>query len=138
MYSLIYRSRCKGVASWDIVNDILAAGQRNNPAAGITGILMATETRFLQYLEGEFKPLNATFERIAHDSRHDTIQLISFAETGERRFGDWAMHGIGLFDFNRDLVLRLCLKYGQDNGNVRFPCSVDRVMELLDEVLEGQ
>jgi len=27
--------------------------------------------------------------------------LISFTEIKERRFADWAMHGIGLFDLNR-------------------------------------
>jgi len=130
--SLVYKSRCKGMANWDLVNSILASSTQNNPANGITGVLVASETHFLQVLEGEFEALNATFERISHDSRHDKVQLISFTEIQERKFGDWAMHGIGLFDLNRDLKLKLCEKFGEDNGNVRFPSRASEVMDLLN------
>ncbi len=130
--SLIYKSRCKGLANWDLVNSILASSTQNNPANGITGVLVASETHFLQVLEGEFEALNATFERISHDSRHDKVQLISFTEIEERKFGDWAMHGIGLFDLNQELKFRLCEKFGEDNGNVRFPSRAPEVMELLN------
>jgi len=135
LYSLIYKSRCKGVANWDLVNSVLATSSRNNPKDEITGVLVATETHFLQVLEGEYEVLNATFERIARDTRHDTVQLISFGQMEERQFADWAMHGIGLFDLNRELKSRLCLKFGEDNGNVRFPTTAAEVQELLDIAL---
>ncbi len=83
---LIYKSRCKGFANWDLVESILASSSHNNLANGITGILVVTETHFLQVLEGQFEPLNATFDRIARDTRHDTTQLISFTEIKERKF----------------------------------------------------
>jgi len=85
------------------------------------GVLVVTETHFLQVLEGPFEPLNATFERIARDTRHEGTQLISFTEIKERRFADWAMHGIGLFDLNRELKSSLCLKFGEDNGTFVYP-----------------
>ena len=138
LYSLIYKSRCKGFANWDLVESILASSSRNNPSNSITGVLVVTETHFLQVLEGEFEPLNATFERIARDARHDTTQLISFTEIKERKFADWAMHGIGLFDLNRELKLRLCLKFGEDNGNVRLPSSTHEVMDLLNILLSEE
>lgn len=130
--SLIYKSRSTGLVNRGLVDSILASSTRNNPEKGITGVLIATETHFLQVLEGEFDTLNATFERIARDTRHDNLQLISFAEIEERQFGDWAMHGIGLFDLNSDLILKLCQKFGNDNGNVRFPRTAAEVMELLN------
>jgi hypothetical protein len=133
--SLIYKSHCKGLANWDLVNSILASSSRNNPENDITGVLVATETHFLQILEGEFEALNATFERIARDTRHDTVQLISFTEIKERQFADWAMHGIGLFDLNRELKSRLCSKFGEDNGNIRLPSSANEVMDLLNILL---
>ena len=136
--SLIYKSRCKGFADWDLVEAILESSSRNNPENGITGILVITETHFLQVLEGEFEPLNATFERIARDTRHDTTQLISFTEIQERQFSDWAMHGIGLFDLNRELKSRLCLKFGEENGNVRLPSSAHEVMDLLNILLSEE
>jgi hypothetical protein len=133
--SLIYKSHCKGLANWDLVNSILASSSRNNPENDITGVLVATETHFLQILEGEFEALNATFERIARDTRHDTVQLISFTEIKERQFADWAMHGIGLFDLNRELKSRLCSKFGEDNGNIRLPSTANEVMDLLNILL---
>ena len=132
---LIYKSRCNGLVTWDMVNSILDSSARNNTSDGITGVLVATETHFLQVLEGEFENVNATFERIARDTRHDTLQLISFNSIKERKFGSWAMHGIGLFDLNHDLIFRLCLKFGEDNGNVRFPSTMKETMALLDILL---
>ena len=138
MNSLIYKSHCKSLANWDLVESILDSSNRNNPANGITGVLVVTKTHFLQVLEGPFEPLNATFERIARDTRHEGIQLISFTEIRERRFADWAMHGIGLFDLNRELQSSLCLKFGEDNGNVRIPSTVEEVMDLLNILLSKE
>jgi hypothetical protein len=133
--SLIYKSRCKDVANWDLVNSILASSTRNNPENDITGVLVTTETHFLQVMEGEFEALNATFERIARDKRHDTLQLISFTEIEERQFADWAMHGIGLFDLNQELKSRFCSKFGEDNGNFRLPSTAHEVVDLLNILL---
>jgi hypothetical protein len=126
------------LANWDLVESILVSSTRNNPANGITGVLVVTETHFLQVLEGPFEPLNATFERIARDTRHEGTQLISFTEIKERKFSDWAMHGIGLFDINRELKSSLCLKFGEDNGNVRLPTTAHEVMDLLNILLSEE
>jgi hypothetical protein len=133
--SAIYKSRCQGLANWDLVESILDSSSKNNPANGITGVLLATETHFLQLLEGEFETLNATLERISRDMRHHEVQLISFSEIEERRFGNWGMHGIGLFDLNPELAARLGSKFGVDNGNVRFPSTEHEVIELLNMIL---
>ena len=135
VYRAIYRSRCKGKANWDLVESILASSSRNNPANAITGVLVATETHFLQVLEGEFEPINETMEKIARDTRHEKIQLISFGEAQKRRFGDWAMHGIGLFELNSELTAELCEKFGKENGSVRLPSRVEDVLELLGILL---
>lgn len=135
MNRLIYKSRCNSIVDWDLINSILNSSTRNNRQHGITGVLIATETHFLQFLEGKFEPLNETFERISRDPRHNKIQIIEFSETQERRYGDWAMHGLGLFDFNYDQVIGLCLKYGENNGNVRFPDRPREALALLDELL---
>ena len=130
--TIMYKSRCTSEADLDLVNSILASSTRNNAASGITGVLIATKTNFLQVLEGEFETLNATFERISSDTRHEEIQLISFAEIEERRFGEWAMHGIGLFDLNNELAIKLCKKFGEENGDVRLPSTVREVTDFLD------
>ena len=136
--SLIYKSRCKGLANWDLVESILVSSARNNSANDITGVLVVTETHFLQVLEGPFEPLNATFERISHDKRHEGTQLISFTEIEERKFTEWAMHGIGLFDLNPELKSSLCLKFGEDAGIIRLPSTAHEAMDLLDILVSGQ
>lgn len=133
--SAIYKSRCKGSADWDLVESILESSTKNNPINAITGVLLATETHFLQLLEGEFEALNATLERISRDTRHCEVQLISFSEIEERRFGNWGMHGIGLFDLNPELVARLGSRFGVDDGNICFPSTEHEVIELLSMVL---
>jgi len=138
LYSLIYKSRCKGVANWDLVNSVLATSSRNNPKDEITGVLVATETHFLQVLEGEYEVLNATFERIARDTRHDTVQLISFGQMEERQFADWAMHGIGLFNLNQEMEAKLSSMFGEDNGNIRLPSTSQEVMDLLNMLLSEE
>jgi hypothetical protein len=130
--SIVYKSRCTSVADFDLVNSILEESARNNTANGITGVLIATKTNFLQVLEGEFEALNATFERISRDTRHDKIQIISFTEIEKRRFSEWAMHGIGLFDLNQELAAELSRKFGEEDGNVRLPSAARDVMEFLD------
>lgn len=132
LHRIIYKSRCKGVADLELVNSILEKSNRNNATHGISGVLIATKTHFLQVLEGGFEVLNETFERISRDTRHEKIQLISFAEVEERRFGEWAMHGIGLFDLNRELTIELGRRFGEENGNVRFPSTAHDVMDFLD------
>lgn len=133
--SMVYKSRCKEVANWQMVESILASSSHNNPKNGITGVLIATETHFLQVLEGEFEALNETFEKISRDSRHDKVQLISFTDIEERKFGIWAMHGIGLFELNRELEIRLCEKFGEDNGVVRLPTTINLVTDMLNIML---
>ena len=137
--SAMYKSRCKSAANFDLIESILESSTKNNPKNAITGVLVATETHFLQVLEGEFRALNATLERISRDSRHHKIQLISFGEIEERRFGIWGMHGIGLFDLNQELAAKLCSRFGEENGNVCFPSTELEVLDLLDMILpEGQ
>ena len=130
--SIMYKSRSKDVADFDLVNSILASSTKNNSANGITGVLIATKTHFLQILEGELEALNATFQRISSDTRHDDIQLISFTEIEERKFSEWAMHGIGLFDLNHELAVKLRKRFGEENGDIHLPSTVREVTEILD------
>jgi hypothetical protein len=136
--SLLYKSRCKGAANWNLVESILASSTRNNLANSITGVLVVTESHFLQVLEGEFEPLNATFERISRDTRHEATQIISFTEIEERNFADWSMHGIGLFDLNQELKSSLCLKFGEENGILRLPSTRHEAMDLLNILLSEE
>lgn len=73
------------------IEAILDASRRNNPVAGVTGLLLYDGYRFLQALEGEAASVIRTYDRIKADPRHRAVVLLSSKEIATRSFGDWAM-----------------------------------------------
>lgn len=73
------------------IGNILMASQRNNLAAGVTGLLYTDGVRFLQVLEGASETVTATFERIKKDPRHQAVVVLSDREISKREFGSWSM-----------------------------------------------
>ena len=105
-----------------------------NRRVGVTGALLATDTHFLQVLEGDFKELNETFLRIARDHRHDKIELIYFGAASRQLFKGWHMRGFGIFDLNRELEQELKKKYGEEDGGVRFPVEDWSALAMIHDV----
>jgi hypothetical protein len=134
MYRLIYKSRSESKIDWSTVNGIISTSEAYNKESNITGVLLATESHFLQVIEGDFDEVNRLFMRIARDPRHDEIQIISFGCVDGRLFGGWAMHGIGIFDFNAELIRDLISQYGEEEGSVRFPVQDWRVLGLINDL----
>lgn len=134
MYRLIYKSRSTGKISWELIDSILRHSQESNARDGISGVLLATNNCFLQVLEGPHEALNQTFMRIVRDGRHEKVQLISFNCMEKRIFGDWAMHGIGIFDFNLELAERLKQKFGEENGDLRLPVEEWQVLSMISDI----
>ncbi|MBD3307535.1 hypothetical protein GF339_13985 [candidate division KSB3 bacterium] len=77
LYRLIYMSEVAENIHWDDLKDILITSQKNNTRLGITGLLIMSDNKFLQVLEGPGKPLNTLYAKILHDSRHHDSQLLS-------------------------------------------------------------
>ena len=134
MYRLIYKSRSKSKIGWGVVKKIITTSEEYNTGFDITGVLLATESHFLQVIEGGFDEVNRLFMRIARDPRHDELQLISFGCVDGRLFGGWAMHGIGIFDFNAELIKDLVDQYGEEEGSVRFPVQDWKVLGLINDL----
>ncbi|SER46102.1 Sensors of blue-light using FAD [Faunimonas pinastri] len=79
----------------EAIHGILAASRRNNARAGITGALMFNAGCFGQVLEGPADAVEATFERIQQDPRHDEVSLLDLSLQAERFFGNWSMAFVG-------------------------------------------
>jgi hypothetical protein len=90
MLQLVYISSStnRGV---DVTDTILATSRRNNARDGLTGLLYADGTRFLQVLEGEPGKVEAAFARIAPDARHRGVVVLSRRTIDAREFGAWEM-----------------------------------------------
>jgi hypothetical protein len=134
MYRLIYKSRANRQIDWELVRELIKKSEENNQDAGITGVLLATATHFLQVLEGGFEEVNELFMHIVRDPRHDQVQLIAFDCIESRLYGGWAMHGVGVFDFNQGLIDDLIGQYGEEEGGVRFPVEDWKVLALISDL----
>ena len=88
MLQLVYIS---SVAQRADLSDILAKSRTNNRRDNITGLLYSDGVRFLQALEGPALAVEAAYERIRHDPRHNALVVLSRREVQAREFGDWAM-----------------------------------------------
>ena len=91
MRQLIYVS----AASWQLgqkeIDDILDTARRNNPAHGVTGMLLYIDLGFFQILEGPPHGVEKVYAKILTDKRH-TAQRILIDETVEHRlFAQWSM-----------------------------------------------
>jgi len=91
MYKLIYVSNARKLMSADELHDILEVARANNRASSVTGMLLYCDGNFLQVLEGEEQSVRTTFDRIAHDTRHDDISRILSADLPGRWTADWSM-----------------------------------------------
>ena len=86
----LYISTAPGL-SRDEVDAIVSTCARNNPARGITGLLLFNGRNFLQLLEGEEADVAALMEAISADPRHTGVSVIDRREVAARTCPDWAM-----------------------------------------------
>jgi hypothetical protein len=131
MHRLIYKSRSSGSISKENLRDILYTSLEKNREDEVNGALIATSSHFLQFLEGDFDEVNATFFRIVGDPRHKDIKLVSFHQVDIPLFNEWRMKGFGIFDLNLELENRLKQKYGEEQGSVFLPTAEDEAIDLL-------
>jgi hypothetical protein len=103
---LIYASRAADALTPADHEQILASSKRNNAKVGVTGVLAFGAREFLQCLEGSREAVNATYNRILSDPRHQDVQLIDCREIDQRWFGEWGMHGLPPSRLTRQRVLR--------------------------------
>ena len=134
MYRIIYQSRSVEPLNWDIVRSITSVSEKNNEASGVTGVLLASRTHFMQALEGKFEDVNAVFRRIVRDERHEELNIVGFSLIDARLFGSWGMRGIGAFDFNLQIERELKDKYGEEEGGIKFPLEEWQALAMLNDI----
>jgi hypothetical protein len=134
MYRIIYKSRSVQPLSWDIIRDISKKSEFHNESCGVTGVLLASRSHFMQALEGNFESINSVFRRIARDERHCELSIIGFSVVDSRLFGSWVMRGIGAFDFNKKIEDELKKKYGEEDGGIHFPLEEWQALAMINDI----
>jgi hypothetical protein len=94
-YCLLYSSTPADL--WQDVDAILLTAIRHNATVDVTGLLVASPGRYVQWLEGPRAAVLALYERIRLDPRHHDVALVAagpldvVAGRAQRRFREWSM-----------------------------------------------
>ncbi len=91
LYRLVYTSFRKSNCDEKEIQNILESCKKNNPSRNITGILLHSDKRFIQYIEGEKDDVLELYELIKNDSRHTSVNQRDFKQISERIFPSWEM-----------------------------------------------
>jgi hypothetical protein len=91
LYKLIYTSSRRPNCDADEIKNILASCRKNNPGKDITGVLLHSDHRFIQYLEGDKEEIMSLFESIKDDDRHGGVNLRYYSPIDKRIFPSWHM-----------------------------------------------
>lgn len=91
IYRLVYTSVRKPNCTEKEIEKILDSCQRNNSRREVTGILIHSDKRFLQYIEGEKEELQRLYDLIKLDDRHAGLNQRNFEPIGQRTFPSWQM-----------------------------------------------
>lgn len=95
LHRLIYCSRAQGLDD-TAIRQILDACERNNPRDHISGMLLFTSDFFVQLLEGSREAISRRFLKIAMDTRHADVEILSSNVSDVRIFDRWSMHYVAI------------------------------------------
>ena len=102
----LYASRPVAPLDAAALDRILEQSRRNNPAAGVTGLLCVSDNLFLQVLEGGRDEVCDLYNAIVRDDRHTQVRLLVYEEIAERRFGNWTMGQVSIAKLNPAMLLK--------------------------------
>ncbi len=88
---LVYISSRKAHCTPAQIEKILQACQKNNSSLDITGVLLYSETKFIQYLEGDARQILKLYDQIKGDDRHEQVRMLSYGTIQSRAFPSWHM-----------------------------------------------
>lgn len=88
---LVYVSNRKPSCTQEEIDKILSSCKKNNPALNITGVLLYSDTKFIQLVEGDAKVIMQLYDKIKSDSRHSNTMMISYGPIKDKAFPSWHM-----------------------------------------------
>lgn len=96
LYQLLYVSAATEPSGNAALQTLVASARSYNHDHGLTGLLLYSESLFLQMLEGEEAAVHEVYyDRIAADPRHTHLRLLADGPVAGCVFPDWS---IGFLD----------------------------------------
>ncbi|TLS69084.1 blue light sensor protein [Mariprofundus erugo] len=121
MIRLVYVSVASEPFDEQKLLQLLAKSRANNTRLGISGQLIYSEGTFMQVLEGPADAVDATFERIKKDTRHQHINLIERSTIDQREFPEWSMGFKSMSREELDAFDEMGYQFAEDvSGNRRL------------------
>ena len=91
MHHIVYVSSTVGVTDEHVLKQILTQSRTNNKVHHITGVLLLSEDKWMQVLEGNREEVATMFRTIEQDPRHTNVCKLSDGPIAGRSFADWSM-----------------------------------------------
>lgn len=110
---LIYVSVRASECSDSEIQKILESSIHNNAKIDITGVLLYSDKKFLQCLEGDYDEIMALYDKIKLDKRHKNVVLITVGMIKECFFPSWQM-GSKKIDQNYEFSTNMSLSEKKD------------------------
>ena len=88
---ILYISRVSDQCGDRQMTDILVTSRSNNAKNSVTGMLVRSDSAFLQYIEGSEDTIDNLFWTIERDNRHHSVKTITEGLIDDRVFFDWEM-----------------------------------------------
>lgn len=73
------------------IQGIIDRCKQRNPLIGVTGCLMVSGRRVVQFLEGPAESVDPLYDKICRDPRHTRVKSLYCGESEKREVPDWAM-----------------------------------------------
>lgn len=129
--SLLYVSDSRLALGARELDAIVAASLRNNAAAGISGALISTRTRFAQLIEGPEAAVDDLMARILADPRHERVRVIVRRWVLVRVMHDWRLAYAGSSSFVEQQISTLSAEppspFAHEEAVTRFMSMLTRL-----------
>lgn len=128
MFQLVYSSTAVRRLDRDELTCLVERARSHNGDHGITGMLLCSEGRFLQLLEGEEDEVRQLYAAICADARHRDVTTLSETRRLRRQFPTWTM---AFRDLGEDPIIEPGYAALFEDAVERVPWAVDALVSRL-------
>ena len=135
LHCLVYTSVAHPKISDKHLKSLLVKCRQNNERRNITGILLYLDPFFIQILEGDKAVVEALFDTIKSDARHQKVSIIYQKPIATRSFPNWTMGFNKISDENLEAVEGFS-DFWQRPTSEFFSDSPSEIEKMLEKILE--
>ena len=127
IFNVLYCSHATALMNDGELARIVKTSAANNPARGVTGLLVYGGGMFLQWLEGPRQAVESLMSTLAADPRHETIVRLQILDgLKERLYPTWAMRSVAPGEIHE--ILLDCLSRARSERHAQM---ISLMIELL-------